>query len=141
MFGRTPARGNDSEFFGAIEYELTGRDERLGNEVGVLNVFTWLGIVGVLLYLLVFFRASYLAINLSNNIYAKMLGVYVSFRWLYSWVEDINNFSLNYFMLWLMIGLCFSHSFRAMTNYEVTIWIRSVFDYRYLNFEQYLKKE
>lgn len=141
MFGRTPARGNDSQTFGLIEYELTGRDERLGNEVGILNVFTWLGIVGVLLYFVVFFRASFLAINRSKNIYVKMIGVYVAFRWLFSWVEDINNFSLNYFMLWIMIGLCFSYSFRSMTNYEVTLWIRSVFDYRYLNFEKYLKKQ
>lgn len=141
IFGRTPARGNDSESFGAIEYELTGRDERLANEVGVLNVFTWMGVIGVFLYFVLFFRATYVAVNRSNNIYAKMLGVYVSFRWLFSWVEDVNNFSLNYFMLWLMVGLCFSHSFRSMNNYEVTIWIRSVFDYRYLNFEQYLKKE
>ena len=141
IFGRTPARGNDSESFGAIEFELTGRDERLGNEVAILNVFTWLGIVGVILYFIVFFKASYLAINRSKNIYAKMLGVYVAFRWLFSWVEDINNFSLNYFMLWIMIGLCISNSFRSMTNYDVTLWIRSVFDFRYLNFEEYLKKE
>lgn len=140
IFGRTPARGNDSEFFGYLEYELTGRDERLGNEVGILNVFTWLGIVGVLLYLFVFYKASYLAINRSNNIYAKMLGVYVAFRWLYSWIEDINTFSLNYFMLWIMIGLCFSYSFRSMSNYEVTIWIRSVFDNRYLNLERFSQK-
>lgn len=141
IFGRTPARGNDSQTFGLIEYELTGRDERLANEVGILNVFTWFGLIGVFLYLLVFLRASYLAINRSENIYAKILGVYVAFRWLFAWVEDVNNLSLNYFMLWIIIGLCFSYSFRNMTNYEVTIWIRSVFDYRYFNFEHYLKKE
>lgn len=141
IFGRTPARGNDSEFFGDEQYELTGRDERLGNEFGIANVFTWTGIVGVILYLLIFYRASYLAINRSNNIYAKMMGVYVAFRWFYSWVEDINNFSLNYFMLLLMIGICFSHSFRIMSNYEVTIWARGIFDKRYLNFYEHLKEE
>ena len=141
FFGRTPARGNDSESFGKVSYENTGRDERLGNEVGILNVFTWTGITGVILYLFVFFNASYLAVNHSKNIYSKMLGIYVAFRWLWSWVEDINNFSLNYFILWIMIGLCFSYSFRMMSNYEVTIWIRGVFDHRYLHFEKYLKRE
>ena len=141
IFGRTPARGNDSAFFGHEQYELTGRDERLGNEFGIANVFTWTGIVGVILYLLIFYKASYLAINKSQNIYAKMLGVYVAFRWLYSWVEDINNFSLNYFMLWIMIGLCFSHSFRIMSNYEVTIWARGIFDKRYVDFDKHLKNE
>ncbi len=141
VFGRTPARGNDSAFFGDEEYELTGRDERLGNEFGIANVFTWTGIVGVILYLLIFYRASYLAINKSNNIFAKMIGVYVAFRWSYSWVEDINNFSLNYFMLFIMIGLCISHSFRIMSNYEVTIWARGIFDKRYVDFDKHIKEE
>lgn len=141
VFGRTPARGNDSAFFGDEQYELTGRDERLGNEFGIANVFTWTGIVGVILYFLIFYRASYVAIHQSNNIYAKMIGIYVAFRWMYSWVEDINNFSLNYFMLWIMIGLCFSHSFRIMSNYEVTVWIRGVFDKRYVEFDKHLKEE
>ena len=141
LFGRTPARGNDSMSFGLEAFKFTGRYERLSNEVGVANVFTWMGIVGVFLYLLVFIKASYLAVNRSKNIYAKMIGIYVAFRWFYSWIEDVNNFSLNHFMLWIMIGLCFSYSFRMMSDYEVTIWIRGVFDKRYLNFEEHLKKE
>lgn len=141
LFGRTPARGNDSAAFGTESFLLTGRYERMANEVGIANVFTWMGLVGVVLYLFVFFRASFLAVNRSRNIYAKMLGIYVAFRWLYSWVEDVNNFTLNYFILWLMIGMCLSTSFRLMTDYEVTIWIRGVFDHRYLNFEENLKKE
>ena len=141
IFGRTPARGNDSAAFGARAFEMTRRYERLANEVGIANVFTWMGIVGVILYFLIFFHASFLAVNRSRNIYAKMLGIYVAFRWLYSWVEDVNNFSLNYFILWVMIGMCLSVSFRSMSDYEVTIWIRGVFDYRYLNFTKYLKRE
>src|SRR5690554_4593063 len=128
VFGRTPARGNDSFTFGVIESEWTGRNERLANEVALANVFTWTGIVGVILYMFVFFGASYLAVNRSNNIYTKMLGIYVAFRWLYSWVEDVNDFTLNYFMLWIMIGLCFSYSFRKMTNKDIVIWARGIFD-------------
>lgn len=126
--GRSPARGNISEAFG--DGDETGRGERLANEVAVLNIFTWTGIVGVILYLLVFYKASSLAVNVSNNIYSKMLGLLIAFRWLYSWVEDVNDFSLNYFMLWLMIGLCFSKSFRAMSDKEVTIWVRGIFNFK-----------
>lgn len=141
LLGRTPARGNDSESFGIFQTELTGRYERLSNEIGLANVFTWTGVVGVMLYFLIFFRASFLATNKSQNIYAKMLGVYVAFRWLYSWVEDINNFTLNYFMLMVMLGLCFSHSFRNMTDQEVAIWARGIFDVRYVRLQQYLFKK
>lgn len=141
IFGRTPARGNDSEFFGPLYFEITGREERWDNEIGVANVFTWTGIVGVILYMLIFYQASYLAVNRSRNIYAKMLGMFVAFRWVYSWIEDTNVVSLNYFMLCIMIGLCFSSSFRSMTNHEVTIWARGIFDYRYLYFEKFRKLE
>lgn len=141
LLGRTPARGNDSDTFGVFEAELTGRYERLSNEIGLANVFTWTGVIGVMLYLLVFYRASFLAVNRSRNVYAKMLGVYIAFRWLFSWIEDINNFSLNYFMLMIMLGLCFSHSFRNMTDSEITIWARGLFDVRYVRLQQYLFKK
>ena len=141
LLGRTPARGNDSEIFGERAYELTRRSERLANEIGLANVFTWTGIAGVILYTLIFLRASYLAVNRSANIYAKMLGIYIAFRWLYAWVEDVNNFSLNYFMLWVMIGLCFSYTFREMTNKEVAVWVRGIFDVRYIRLQNHLIKK
>lgn len=141
LFGRTPARGNDSYSFGVLAYDLTRRYERLSNELALANVFTWTGIIGVVLYLLVFFKASYLAVNKSKNIYVKMAGVYLAFRWLYAWIEDVNDFSLNYFVLWIMIGLCFSYSFREMTNKEVVVWVRGIFDARYVRFQKYLIKK
>lgn len=141
LLGRTPARGNDSDTFGVISAELTGRNERLQNEIGLANVFTWTGLVGVILYFLIFYRASFLAINKSRNIYVKMIGIYVAFRWLYSWIEDINNFTLNYFMLMIMLGLCYSYSFRNMTDNEITIWARGIFDVRYIRMQQVLFKK
>lgn len=141
LLGRTPARGNESETFGWMLYEITGRDERMSNEVGIANVFTWTGIIGVILYMMIFVKASYLAINRSNSTYAKILGVYVAFRWLLAWIEDMNNFTLNYLMIWIMIGLCVSHSFREMTDEEVTIWVRGIFDKKYLRLQHYLIKK
>lgn len=141
LFGRTPARGNDSEIFGERAYELTRRSERLANEIGLANVFTWTGIVGVILYSLIFYRASYLAVNRSANIYIKLVGIYVAFRWLYSWVEDVNNFTLNYFMLWVMMGLCYSSTFRNMTDKEIAVWVRGIFDVRYIRLHNYLIKK
>jgi len=37
-----------------------------------------------------------------------------------------------------MIGLCFSYSFRNMTDNEVIVWVRGVFDIRYVRLQQYL---
>jgi hypothetical protein len=125
LIGRSLARGNESLAFGLNDE--TGRGERNGNEASILNIFTWTGLVGVFLYFMAFYKASYLAINRSNNIYVKILGLFVAFRWVYAWVEDFNSFSLNYILLWLMIGMCFSKSFRAMTNKEFESWVRGIF--------------
>jgi hypothetical protein len=136
LIGRTPGRGNDSEIFSSYLQEITGKDERISNEVAILNVFTWTGIVGVILYFFIFFKASYLAVNRSKNIYSKMLGIFIAFRWSYAWVEDINNFSLTYFMLMILLGLCFSTSFRNMTDNGIYFWVRGIFDYRYRIFDK-----
>lgn len=124
--GRSPAKGNETEWF--PDADVTGRGERLGNEVAILNIFTWTGIVGVLLYLFVFYRASYLAINQSNNIFMKIVGLFIAFRWLYAWIEDINNFTLTPFILWLMIGFCISKPFRKMNNEEMQYWVQGIFN-------------
>lgn len=127
--GRSPARGNLSASYG--EGDMNRRGERLGNEVAILNIFTWTGIIGVILYFFVFYMASYIATNMSNNIFSKILGLYIAFRWLYAWVEDVNNFSMTTVVLWLTIGLCFSTSFRGMTDREVKYWVRGIFDIHY----------
>lgn len=143
--GRTPARGNDSPWY----FEFSGwklgkaQMERFGNEVSILNVFTWTGIIGVFLYFLVFFRASYLAINRSNNTFMQIVGLNVAFRWSYAWVEDFSNFDLSYLFLWLMLGMCFSKRFRFMNNREMLYWIRGIFERKYLMlpFQKQIAKE
>jgi hypothetical protein len=134
LLGRTPARGNDSASFGSfLADELnTGKMERFSNEVSILNVFTWTGLVGVILYFFIFIKASYLAINKSNNIYVKIIGLYVAFRWTYAWVEDFSRFDLSYLFLWIMIGMCFSRAFRNMTDLELKLWVRGIFEKHYI---------
>jgi hypothetical protein len=129
LFGRTPARGNESPYFGEYSMEVlhTGKMERFSNEVSILNIFTWTGIFGVVLYFYVFYRASYLAVNRSNNIFIKVIGVCVAFRWLYAWVEDFSQFDLSYIFLWLMISMCYSKNFRLMDDLQMRLWIRGIF--------------
>ncbi|WP_165750058.1 hypothetical protein [Cellulophaga sp. Z1A5H] len=140
LFGRTPARGNESPSFGpAIDKELNrNKNERFGNEVGIANIFTWTGIVGVILNFLIFIKASYLGLKKSKNWVAKIIAIYISFRWSYSWVEDFSRFDLSTLFLWICIAICLSKSFRAMTDNEFKNWARGIFDQRYR--ESILKK-
>jgi hypothetical protein len=130
IFGRTPARGNETKYFKSLS-KITGRAERLSNEAGILNVFTWTGLIGVLLYFFMFYHASFLAINKSNNFFSKLLGLMLTFRWMYSWISDENQFHLMDFSIFLLMVLCYSIQFRRMSNKEVFFWIRGVFSANY----------
>jgi hypothetical protein len=126
IFGRSPARGNISESFGGGD--LSKRNERNGNEVSILNYFVWLGLVGVIFIFILFYQATNLAIHYSNNIFSKIIGIFIAFRWAFAWVEDINNFYIQYVYLWIFVGFCFSENFRKMTDSQMKNWILSIFE-------------
>lgn len=128
LFGRTPARGYDSPFFGwYLKWELgTGSAERPSSEVSILNFFNWNGIVGAFLYFLIFAYSSYLAIYRSGNFYIKIIGLFVAFRWAYAFVEDFTKFDIQYVFLWVFISMCLSSSFRRMSNEEFRSWTQDV---------------
>lgn len=130
IFGRTPTKGYDSKYFVIDRYfakknNIKNLNERGGCEVSILNIYNYLGIIGLLLYYLIFYTSSYLAIYKSNNMYIKLIGIFIIFRWLYGWVEDFNNFDINYIMIWFMIGMCYSVRFRKMNDYQFKKWINS----------------
>lgn len=129
IWGRTPARGNDSSIFGALTAEIlkTGKYERHANELCHPNVFTWLGLIGVILYSLIYLRSSYLAVYKSNNIYIKILGCFIAFRWAFGWIEDINRFDIANIALWMIIAIGYSDQFRLMGNLEFRLWFKEIF--------------
>lgn len=129
LLGRSPARGNETELFAELA-EITGKAERLSNEAAILNVFTWTGGVGVVLYGLLFMRASYLGLHRSNNVYCRLVALYTSARWAIAWFEDGNFFNLSYLTVWIGVGICLSPSMRRMSDAEVQAWFARVFSFR-----------
>lgn len=125
LFGRTPANGYDSTYFGDYnKYELgTGKQQRFSSEVSILNFFTWNGLIGVVIYFLVFLHSSYLSIYKSNNYYIKIIGLFVTFRWALSFIEDFNLFDIQYLFLWILISMCYSKSFREMNDNQFKTWL------------------
>lgn len=129
LCGRTPARGNDSPSFGVAEAETlgTGKYERFSNEVCFPNIFTWIGLIGMLLYCLVYLKSSYLAVYKSNSIFMKLVGVFIAFRFSYGWIEDFNRFDIANISLWMIIAMGFSAEFRNMNDDDFKQWVRSIF--------------
>lgn len=127
--GRTPARGNDSQYFGAANAEdlKTGLYERHSNETGLPSLFTWLGLIGLILISLIYLRCSYLAVFCSNNIFIKLLGCFVAFRWAYGWVEDMYSFDPMILSLFMIMGMCLSSYFRNMSDEDMEKWLLGLF--------------
>lgn len=132
LIGHTPARGNEigvSSLLFMRSYSddvVFNKGERHRNEMLHLNVFTWEGLIGLILYSLLYMRASFLSIYRSSNVYISFLGCYVAFRWSYGWIEDTNLFLISDVALWTMIGMCYSSKFRSMSNFQFKQWIRQL---------------
>lgn len=135
ILGHTPARGNQLNvssilllyaYEDGIDSKSFNKGERFGNEASHLNTFTWLGLVGLILYSLIYFRASYLAVFHSKNKYMRIMGCIVALYWTLGFVETTNNVDLINFVLWTSIGMCYSDKFRNMNNSEFYAWCRFI---------------
>lgn len=127
--GHSLARGYECVMFNDDINEVAGgalKGERPASETCILNIFTYMGIIGVVLYMLIFFKSTFLAIFHSNNNYIKVIALFVLFRWIYSWVEELAFFNITYLMLWIMVAMCFSPYFRRMTNEEFKCWFKAI---------------
>lgn len=130
LLGRTPAQGYETNFQMSQDERQSYQDQkrRAWCEPVLLNIFAWTGVAGLVLYTGFYWQASYLAIYRSNNRWMKLLGVFVAFRWLWGWLEDTNfNLDIMNVSLWMMIAMCYSSRFRAMTDRELHEWVGSIF--------------
>ncbi len=117
ILGHSIARGHDSAAFGSYDKNNSnGLGERASCEVSILNIFNYFGIIGVIIYFLIFYQATYYAITTSQNKFLPIIGTYVAFRWSFAWIEDFSTFDLNHFFLWVMIGICYSPYYRNMSD-------------------------
>ena len=110
----------------------TGKYERFMNEVCHPNVFTWLGLIGLIPWCLIYFTSSYLAINKSNNIYMRYVGIFIAFRFFLGWIEDVNNFNISGISVWIPIAMGLSEKFRSMDNQTFRQWLTACFPFKRL---------
>jgi len=99
---------------------LVENNERFGSEVGVLNTLLYSGIIGAVLYGLLLFIVSHNAIYYSNNWLCKMLGLVIISRWVLFFLEEFTQFDLNFYFLWIIIGLVSLKQFRMMNDAQVS---------------------
>lgn len=130
--GRSIARGYDSVFFGKEIAKDLGwkRMERQDCETAILNIFNYLGLIGVISFSIVIFTAIYKSVWKTRNQYTQILGLYLAFRFLYCWIEEFQKFDTNYIVFWIIIAFCYSPQIRSLSNKEFKHLIRTIINYK-----------
>ena len=125
LFGGGASAGHLSEIY--YEEKTAKRANiRYATEVGFLNTLFKSGLIGVLVDLLIILIPAYIAVNRSNNNLSKMIGFYLIFCWIFYFVERPIMLNSNYFLFYLIIGLCLSKTFRECTDVEIKYFFKSL---------------
>ncbi|MFR7496073.1 MAG: hypothetical protein ACLUVZ_02440 [Bacteroides stercoris] len=135
FLGNTPARGNRSSIYDLniidVSLDVTKKGERHYNELCHLNVYTWIGLIGLVFYSLFYIRAAYLAVFKSKSLYMQILGCFIAFKWMFGWIEDINLFNIQNISIWMAIAICSSSHFLQMSNKQFKYWLNNLFNQHY----------
>lgn len=122
IWGRGIGRGYESVQQEGATQETKSVSKRGSNErqseVGIHNIFTWGGVVYLIVYTLMWCSVLFYGVYKSRNRYARAVGFYLAFYYLYSWVENFQSFSITFISLWFMVALCLSPYFRRMDDEE-----------------------
>jgi hypothetical protein len=102
------------------EYFCPGIDE--GNKTGYrpvietdyLQTILKGGIISFGLLLLIIFPAAILGIFKSKNMLSKAAGIWILLAILNMYPSNVNTFTLNYCMVWIAVGLCYSPVIRSL---------------------------
>lgn len=129
LFGRSLSRGYDTEFIlGRFrDKDYSKQTIERSSEVAALNLFTWGGIVYLLLFFVWQCNVVYVGLKKTNNRYTPILALYVAFYWAFSWVENVQVFSMFYIFPIIIMAMCMSPEFREMDDDEFRNMVQEFF--------------
>jgi hypothetical protein len=88
-------------------------------ETGYLNIILKEGVIGLGLLLLITLPASIKGIFFSKNLLSRAAGIWILFWLIGLYPATLNNFNLNYLLVWISVGICYSPSIRRMPPEKV----------------------
>lgn len=125
LWGNSMSQGYYSKAF-AYADEVKGRGMRYACEVGILNVFINMGIIGVIAYMSIFLYTIVNVFINSRNKSLMILAILLSFRWFFSFIEEFSRYDLNMMFLWIEIAMCNSPYFLKMTDIQFKSWAKNL---------------
>lgn len=98
-----------------INLESSWIETRHSVEAGILNVFLRYGVVGCVIFFALFWNASKIGMYYTNNQMTKMASLYLSYKFMYMFVED-GNIEISTFIAY---GICMCSSIRLMDDRSI----------------------
>lgn len=123
LYGRTPGYGYDSKFAASRDgsyLKVDGVAPQRYSEVFVVNIFTWCGVIGIVVWLLWFFWFGIHTLKRAKNNYIRGLVIYMGFFWVCCWIS--NNFCQidhRFILVYIIISICVQPEFQRMSNEEI----------------------
>lgn len=107
-------------------YDTVGMEGfRNGQESGMLNYIQHGGIFGCIAYSLLILVGVHRCIFRSRNDFMLMLGYFLLFKYVYSFIEDTVTYNGHTYYQFLWYGMAYNRYFRSMTNQEFKAYIRN----------------
>lgn len=133
IFGRGSLGTYYSDFFERTTryYKILGKKgwrgddpERITVEVGYLQMILKGGFILLLLNVIIYIKAIYLAVFKSSNKFIKRLGYYILIITILSLIELRPTFTPTFLILWVAIGTVLVKKYRNMSNEEINLLIK-----------------
>ncbi|MCH7410831.1 hypothetical protein MM239_15595 [Belliella sp. DSM 111904] len=88
-------------------------------ETDYLQIILKGGLVSLGLLFLIMIPASILGIFFSKNLLVKAFGIWIFIGLLNMYPSSVNTFTLNYLIMWIGVGVCYSKSLRNLTDASI----------------------
>jgi len=98
---------------------------RDGIETDYLNIILKGGLVSLGLLLLIAVPAMFKGLFFSQNVLSKAAGLWILLWLLSLYPSTVTTFTLNYLLVWISIGICYSKTIRSMPEDELVALMKS----------------
>ncbi len=94
-------------------------------ETGFLQIILNGGVISLFLFVLLAIPGMIKGIFTSNNLLSKAAGIWIVLFFLYAYPGGPAIFTLNYILVWLSIGICYSEKIRKMSDNDIIALLKS----------------
>jgi hypothetical protein len=88
-------------------------------ETGFLQIILNGGIISLCLFLLIAVPAIFKGLFYSKNLLSKAAGIWIILFFLYAYPGNPTIFSMNYILVWISFGICYSEEIRRTSDSDI----------------------